>query len=145
PYVGETQTERKRTMRRRAKLLSLLGAAVLAVATAMIATALATTPGSLSLTGVPSANTRSPGYAPASKLSPELKQLVVAQGSTALENTSALTSYYGYDNDVLNAAGQPQMVPTPPTNPTKEAHKTEPDKNTYLVFKSGLTGADANY
>ena len=37
----------------------------------------------------------------------------MAQGSTKLENRSALTSYYGYDNDVLNAAGEPQMVPTP--------------------------------
>src|SRR5262245_6430774 len=115
-------------MRRRAKLLSLLGAAVLAVAAAMIATAGASLPGTLSLTSVPTANTRSAGYAPASKLSPELEQLAVARGSTALENPSTLTSYYGYDNDVLNVAGQPQMVPTP-ANP-KEAHKTEPDKNT---------------
>src|ERR671935_2252961 len=28
---------------------------------------------------------------------------------------------------------------------TSEAHKTEPDKNTYLVFKDGLRGADPNY
>src|SRR4029077_9581706 len=48
------------------------------------------------------------------------------------------------DNDVLNAAGQPQMVPTP-TSPTKEAKKTEPDKNTYLRFKDSLAGADPNY
>ena len=130
-------------MRRRAKLLSLLGAGVLAVATAMIATAGATPPGSPSLTSVPSANTRSPGYAPPSMLSPELEQVVVAQGSTKVENPTALTSYYGYDNDVLNAAGQAQMLPTP-GNP-KEAHKTEPDKNTYLVFKHGLSGADPNY
>src|SRR5215475_8921325 len=64
------------------------------------------------LTNVPTANTKSDGYSPASKLSPELRQLVVAQGSTKLENPSALTSYYGYDNDVLNAAGEPQMLPT---------------------------------
>ena len=97
----------------------------------------------LSLTNVPTANTKSDGYSPASKLSPELAQIVLAQGSTRLENPSSLTSYYGYDNDVLNAAGQPQMVPTP-TTPT-EAQKTEPDKNTYLVFRSGLNGADPNY
>ncbi len=130
-------------MRRRAKLLSLLGAAVLAVATAMIATAGATLPATLSLTSVQSASTRSAGYAPSSKLSPELEQVVVAQGSTPVENPTTLTSYYGYDNDVLNVAGQPQMVPTP-ANP-KEAHKTEPDKNTYLVFKNGLSGADPHY
>src|SRR5262249_42515403 len=71
-------------------------------------------------------------------------QVVVAQGSTKLENPNALTSYYGYDNDTVNAAGEPQMVPTP-TSPTNEAHKTEPDKNAYLVFKQGLGGPDSSY
>ena len=99
--------------------------------------------GDLVLSNVPTANTKSDGYAPASKLSAELAQIVVAQGSTKLENPSALTSYYGYDNDVLNAAGQPQMLPSPTTN--TEAQKTEPDKNTYLVFKRGLSGADPHY
>jgi hypothetical protein len=94
--------------------------------------------------GVSMANTRSDGYAPANKLSRELYEVSVAQGSTRVENPTALTSYYGFDNDVLNAAGQPQMMPTP-ANPATEAHKTEPDKNTYLVFKNSLTGADAGY
>jgi len=92
---------------------------------------------------VPTANTKSDGYAPASKLSPELTQNVLAQGSTKLENPSALTSYYGYYNDVRNAAGEPQMLPTP-TTPTV-AQKSEPDKNTYLVFRHGLSGADHSY
>src|SRR2546428_4548 len=35
------------------------------------------------------------------------------------------------------------MVPTP-TSAT-EAQKTEPDKNTYLVFKRGLAGAEPSY
>ncbi|HEX2392476.1 MAG TPA: hypothetical protein VHI77_06115 [Solirubrobacterales bacterium] len=91
-----------------------------------------------------SANARSDGYAPASKLSPQLSQTLVAEGADQLENPSPLTSHYGYDNDVLNAAGQPQMLPTP-TSPATEAHKTEPDKNTYLVFKHGLSGADPSY
>ncbi|MBO0813956.1 MAG: phosphatase [Actinobacteria bacterium] len=95
------------------------------------------------LSNVPTANTKSDGYAPASKLSPELTQRAVAQGSTRLENPSALTSYYGYFNDVLNAAGQPQMLPTPASQ--TEAQKSEPDKNTYLVFKRGLSGADSSY
>jgi hypothetical protein len=95
------------------------------------------------LTGVPAANTKSAGYAPASVLSPELAQIAVAQGSTKLENPSAAVSYYGYDNDVLGPGGQPVMVPTAAT-PT-EAQKTEPDKNTYLVFKKGLEGADSAY
>jgi hypothetical protein len=95
------------------------------------------------LSNLPTANTKSDGYAPASRLSPELTQTVVAQGSTRLENPPALTSYYGYDNDVLNAAGEPQMLPVPAS--ATEAQKTEPDKNTYLVFKDGLKGADQGY
>jgi len=131
-------------IKRHARKLSLLGAGVLAMGTAIAGNAIASSPAVPSLTGVPAANTRSAGYAPASKLSPELEQVVVAQGSNPLENPSALTSYYGYDNDVLNEAGQPVMVPTP-ASAGKEAHKTEPDKNTYLVFKHGLSGADPNY
>src|SRR5262249_4130832 len=50
----------------------------------------------------------------------------------------------GYDNDVLGPGGQPQMVPTA-MSPGTEASKTEPDKNTYLVFKNGLSGADPSY
>jgi len=95
------------------------------------------------LSNLPMANTKSDGYAPASRLSAELAQIAVAQGATRLENPAALTSYYGYDNDVLNAAGQPQMLPVPAAQ--TEAHKTEPDKNTYLVFRHGLTGADPGY
>src|SRR6201989_3515938 len=115
--------------------MALLGGAV-AASSAALATAVTAWPTDpAQLTGVPAANTKSDGYAPASVLSPELSQVVVAQGATKLENPSALTSTYGYDNDVVNAAGQPQMLPTP-ANP-HEAHKTEPDKNTYLVFRHG--------
>jgi hypothetical protein len=131
-------------MVRSTKLASLLGAALLVVAAVLAVTAAATPPSGPALTGVPTANTRSEGYAPSDVLSPELSQRAVAQGATKLENPSALTSYYGYDNDVLSAAGQPVMVPTPSSG-GKEAHKTEPDKNTYLVFKKGLNGADPNY
>ncbi len=130
-------------MVRSTKLTVLLGAALLAIAAVLAAAVGAAPPSGPALTGVPNANTKSPGYAPADVLSPELRQIAVAQGSTRLENPSALTSYYGYDNDVLNSAGEPQMLPTP-SSPT-EAHKTEPDKNTYLVFKQGLAGADPSY
>jgi hypothetical protein len=98
---------------------------------------------SLRLTNVPTANSKSGGYAPATKLSPELREFTVAQGSTRLENPSALVSYYGYYNDVVNAAGQPQMLPLPGS--MTEAQKSEPDKNTYLVFRHGLPGADPSY
>jgi hypothetical protein len=121
----------------------LVGIALLAgVVAAVLVASTAAAPDPATLTSVPSANTRSDGYAPASVLSPELYEVIVAQGSTTLENTSPLTSFYGYDNDSLNSVGAPVMVPTA-TNPT-EAQKTEPDKNTYLVL-SGLKGADAAY
>jgi uncharacterized protein DUF839 len=126
------------------KVISLLAGCALAIGAVFVVAAGASPSPSPGLSNVPAANTKSAGYAPASILSPELSQTVVAQGSTRLENPSTLTSYYGYDNDVLNSAGQPQMVPVP-SNPASEAKKTEPDKNTYLVFEHGLTGADPNY
>jgi hypothetical protein len=129
---------------RHKQVVALLAGGALSLSAVFAANVGASPSGGLNLTSVPSANTRSDGYAPAGKLSPELTQTVVAQGSTRMENSSALTSFYGYDNDVLNSAGFPQMVPIP-ANPTKEAHKTEPDKNTYLAFKRGLDGADPGY
>jgi hypothetical protein len=127
-------------MTHRKKLAAVGGA----VAVAAVAVAVAIASPATDLTGVPSANTKSQGYAPASILSPELAQIAVAQGSTKVENPSAAISYYGYDNDTLNAAGQPVMVASAATGNT-EAHKTEPDKNTYLVFPKGLPGADPAY
>lgn len=129
-------------MIRRKQAIALALGGALTVGVVFVAAGSAA-PSVAKLTGVPTPNTRSDGFAPASKLSPELEQIVVAQGATRLENSSALTSYYGYDNDTVNSAGEPVMVPTG-TNPI-EAHKTEPDKNTYLTFKNGLSGADSNY
>jgi len=83
-----------------------------AAVVAVVATAGAMSePDGLSLAPV-NANTKSTGYAPPNVLSPQLKEIVVAQGSMRVENPdpSAL-SYYGYDNDKLNSAGQPVMVP----------------------------------
>ena len=123
--------------------------AVLAVLAAVSTVAIGAVAGSANpidgpgLTDVPTANPKSPGYAPASKLSPELRQTAVAQGSTKLDGGTQQVSYYGYDNDVVNAAGEPQMLPSPTV--ADEAHKTEPDKNTYLVFPAGLPGADPGY
>jgi len=92
----------------------------------------------LAQTHVPTANTKSPGVVTPNILSPELTEVVLAQGAMRLEGTSAttgLTGFYGYDNDGT-------MIPT--GTPAAEATKTEPDKNTYLILK-GLTGADPNY
>jgi hypothetical protein len=133
PDSGGTMTHRKK-----------LAAAGGALALAAVAVAVAIASRATDLTGVPSANTKSLGYAPASVLSPELAQIAVAQGSTKAENPSAAISYYGYDNDTLNVAGQPIMVTSAATGNT-EAKKTEPDKNVYLVFDKGLSGADPNY
>jgi hypothetical protein len=94
-----------------------------------------------SLSPVPSANTKTPGFAAPNILSPELREIPVAQGSNRLENPSALTSFYGYDNNgpMLPLPGDVQS-----TAHNVEATKTEPDKNTYLILK-GLHGADPNY
>src|SRR5436190_8206346 len=127
----------------RIKRYASVAVIALAAGAVVLATGSAAPPNGPALTNVSSANTKSPGYAPASKLSPELAQVVVAQGATKVENPTAQVSYYGYDNDLLNGAGEPQMLPTPAV--MNEAHKTEPDKNTYLVFPNGLSGADPSY
>jgi hypothetical protein len=121
----------------------VLAAGAIAGAALFTAVGSAGLAGGPTLTPVPAPNAKSPGVAPASKLSPELTQVVVAQGSNRVENPSGGISTYGYDDDVLAANGEPQMLPTP-ASPT-EAHKTEPDKNVYLVFRDGLKGADPNY
>ena len=74
-----------------------LPVAVLAASAATVASA--HPPSAPTLTGVSAANSKSPGYAPASRLSPQLSQTVVAQGATKLENPTAQIAYYGYDSD----------------------------------------------
>ena len=128
------------TLTRKTKLIAAAAALPVAFGVAMAMAA----PPSTNFANVPSANTKSQGYAPATMLSAGLAQIAVAQGSTKVENPSAAVSYYGYDNDTLNAAGQPVMVASAATGNT-EAHKTEPDKNAYLVFDRGLKGADPGY
>src|SRR2546423_233790 len=49
-----------------------------------------------SVTPVLTANQRAAGYAPASRLSPQLAQVAWAQGATKLENPSGIVSFYGY-------------------------------------------------
>src|SRR6267142_4349776 len=93
------------------------------------------------LTDVPSANSKTPGFAAPNILSPELTEVLVATGSSKLENPSDLTSSYGYDNDG-------PMLPAPGDLPSLthkvEASKTEGDKNTYLVLRN-QHGPDATY
>jgi len=100
------------------------------------------------LTSVP-ANPKVVGQSSPNVLSPELVEAIVGQGSVRLENSSGLTSYYGYDNDVLSTMPDfPRMLPAPGTVPSAtakvEATKSEPDKNTYLILR-GQDGADPRY
>jgi len=88
------------------------------------------------LTHVPNANPWIVGVTSPTVLSPELAQIVSAQGSNLVENPTDAVKYYGYlDN-------HPNLMPALGSN--VEASKTEPDKNTYLLLH-GLRGADANY
>jgi hypothetical protein len=120
-------------------LAPLAGAGIAVVVTAAIADSRLA---GGSLTTVESANPKAAGYAPASQLSPELRQIIVAQGSMPLENPEGIIGWYGYENDAPSSdnAALPQMVPgTRP--PVTEAQKTEPDKNTYLLLQD-QKGAD---
>jgi hypothetical protein len=94
-------------------------------------------PAIASLSAVATANSKSPGIAAPNVLSKELQEAVVAQGSFKLENPDPVVGSYGYDSNG-------PFVPLP-SAPTTEASKTEPDKNTYLVIKAGLAGADTGY
>ena len=87
------------------------------------------------------ANTKTPGISSPDKLSPQLRETTVAQGSNALENPSAAIGYYGYysDGPMVPAPGSVQSV-----GHNVEATKSEPDKNTYLVVP-GQHGADPAY
>ncbi len=128
-------------MKRRV-LAPFVGAGIAAIVTAAAADSRSSGP---SLTNVPTPNPKAAGYAPAPRLSPELRQLIQAQGSTALENPAGIVGWYGYENDTPSPddARLPQMVPGTRATPT-EAQKTEPDKNTYLVLKD-QKGADPLY
>jgi hypothetical protein len=117
--------------------VGLAVAAALAAASPLPATADSAALRPSGWTNVSNANQKALGVVAPDALSPELRQVAVAQGAIKLENPTASVPYYGYDGD------QPNLVPLP-TAPTVEAHKTEPDKNTYLV-KRGLSGADSHY
>ncbi len=122
----------------------ILGAVLLAAA-AIFAAAVGASLNDISdLTTVPSAAPKAAGYAPASQLSTELRQTLVAQGAQTLENPQGAVGWYGYINDAASPDNPalPQFVPA--LGSTTEAQKTEPDKNTYLVLKN-QHGADPNY
>src|SRR6266496_1205294 len=96
-WLGARSRERRtHVTRKKLALSAAVGAALVVGAVSTAAGAASTGAGAassapgLALPNVPRANPKSEGYAPASKLSRGLAQIVVAQGATRLENTSAL-------------------------------------------------------
>ena len=109
-----------------------------AVAVLVLGAGLAAVSGaSLGIRGVPNAQPRVVGQAEPNVLAGGLTDVERVRGSQPLENPNAVASFYGYYTST------DPMVPLPPS--TAEAQKSEPDKNTYLVFKHGLKGADPHY
>ncbi|MGI8536774.1 MAG: cell wall-binding repeat-containing protein [Mycobacteriales bacterium] len=123
-------------MRTRTTLLALTAAGGLSVVAALAPGGTANAAQGFSLTAVASVNPTGPGRTSPNTLSPELAEVIRAQGSSTLENPRDGIGYYGYDS-IDNV---PPLLPTD----VPEAHKTEPDKNTYLVLK-GQSGPDAGY
>jgi hypothetical protein len=106
------------------------------VGSSLLAVALGAGTAHAQLTPVANANPKAVGFGAPNVLSPELVELIVAQGSMQLENGTPQIPYYGYDGN------GPQL---PPFGSNGEATKTEPDKNTYLAFEHGLSGQDPSY
>jgi hypothetical protein len=83
----------------------------------------------IGLYGVPDANTKVPGFVVPNVLSPELIEVVVAPGSTPLENFTVDIPYYGYNGDgpMLPAPGDtcsPSYSPVTHRNPRRHAALT---------------------
>src|SRR5262245_64876750 len=79
----------------------------------------------VAFTAVPSANPKAQGVVVPDELSPELRQVALAQGAHRLENGTAAVPYYGYDGD------NPNLVPLP-SDPTHEAHKRSEEHTSEL-------------
>src|SRR5262249_17027505 len=89
------------------------------------------------ITHVPAANPKAPGVSQPNVLSPELAEVVRASGAMRLDNPESPVVFYGYNDD------RPNFVPLPGGS-NVEAHKTEPDKNTYLLPRH-QKAADPSY
>ena len=129
-------------MRLRKRTAALTGlAAACSVAIVVVATGSAWSNDAPDLSDVATANTRSDGYAPASKLSVELRQDVVPRVRPSSRTRSHRRVATTATTTTCSTRPASRRCSRRPPSPT-EAHKTEPDKNTYLVFKHGLSGAD---
>jgi hypothetical protein len=109
-------------------------AAALAAGALVPAAAVASPP--VSWTDLPGAQPKPTGTSLPNVLSPELTETAVAWGSLPHDGATSAVPYYGYDAFI---------APTVMTQSLNEAHKTEPDKNTYLVLPQGQPGADPSY
>jgi Bacterial protein of unknown function (DUF839) len=121
---------------------------------ALTLAAVSSAAGAVTLTPVPNANPKTPGFAAPNVLSPELDHRLIATGSIKLDGASSITTYYGYinsNNGTVAAMVPVDLVKSVTTStPAVEATKTEPDKNTYLVFDPSRgaqqqVGPDASY
>src|SRR5438132_212409 len=104
--------------------LIVLGAATALIPSSVLAQGVKLTP-------VPNGMPRIDGAVIPSALSPELIEIIAAQGAMPLENPTSILTHYGYASDgpMLPAANSVQAKDN-----KVEATKTEPDKNTYLVL-----------
>ena len=126
------------SIRERAALVGAL--AVLAPA-AFAASAGAAEVDANHLTNVPTAQPKQRGRVVPNKLSRELAEIPQASGADLLEGADpgVAPAFFGYS---LYSDPDNPLVAIPPS--TAEAHKTEPDKNTYLDL-GGQRGADPAY
>jgi len=111
--------------------LVLLGALVALAPAAFGGSAIAADVNADHLTNVPNAQPKQRGRVVPNKLSRELAEIPQASGADLLEgaNPGVAPAFFGYS---LYSDPDNPLVAIPPS--TAEAHKTEPDKNTYLVL-----------
>jgi hypothetical protein len=120
---------------------ALAGALAALASAALAGAALAAAVDADHLTNVPNAQPKQRGRAVPNKLSGELAEIPQASGADLIDGAdpAVAPAFYGYDS--FNELTVP-LIAIPPS--TAEAHKTEPDKNTYLVLH-GQTGAEEAY
>jgi hypothetical protein len=130
-------------MRKTSKVLAFIAIGGLSAASALSPgdTAAAVADAGWRPSPVPQANVKAPGLTSPNVLAAGLSEIARAQGSMVVENPQDGIGYYGYDSVNNN----PSLLPVVgPAGTFTEAHKTEPDKNTYLVLHN-QHGADPGY
>ena len=92
------------------------------------------------LTHVPTANPKVPGVVQPNVLSPELTEVIRAEGAMLLENPVSPAKYYGYNDD------KPNLMPLPPPALLKdEAHEDGARQEHLPRARTGQRGADPTY